>query len=442
MTAAPEIILYVFVSLFTLLTIFTVYRFWVQRSVESIKYRSPGFTIIGAITIWLLIIIFMLRMNVDWFPCYISLWATSLGYPVIYVVTIIRSIRLWFHYRISEAKFRQALVHVSKQNTVNQSIETAGGSFEMFNMTGKTRNRPDIFSLNEDSFYQKRHILSKRFLAGIFIAVMLAHLLIIVVIQVFSVAYSFKPSVGSESGAICMIGWEYIPHYVISSIYTLIVLPLLIYRMRDVNDAYGIRRELLYTSILMVLSTIILILFLYLPQLHFISTVVSGIVWSAVPLIAIYALMVIRPLVDSYNIVLLKRWSCLFKSKPNLPYTREAMELLLQDPILFNQFKLFSVTDFTLECVLFYECCRNSRFSMDVKELKEIYLNFIHPEAKFQINLSERTKSELEALAHQEKFEPDMYLDASKDIQDLMYVNTFSRYVQHNQNSKAVWEQV
>ncbi|ORX88431.1 hypothetical protein K493DRAFT_359568 [Basidiobolus meristosporus CBS 931.73] len=307
-------------------------------------------------------------------------------------------------------------------NKNDKCAETTGGSFQSI--------RTETLVLSEDGFYRRRHILSSRFLTGVFVVVILVHVAVMTMVQIFSIRYSFKSSAADADG-VCMIGWEYVPHYVISFMYTLVVLPFLSYQMRDVNDAYGIRREMFSICILTSFSTMLLILFLYLVKLQLLSAVVS----------VIYGLTVISPLLDSYSITIF-RWPWLFNSKSNLPYTREAMEMLLNDPILFNQFKLFSVTDFTLECVLFYECCHNSLVTGDEEVLKEIYLNFVHPDAKFQINLSEQTRSELDSLVRQNRYERTMYLNAERDIQDLMYVNTFSRYVQHNQDSKLAWEQV
>ncbi|ORX90018.1 regulator of G protein signaling superfamily [Basidiobolus meristosporus CBS 931.73] len=388
------------------------------------------------------------------FPCFLALWFTQLGYPIIYLCILGRSLRFLFLYRLSEAKLAAALNTKIRSklfkksdgmgaNLIKRSSEDSGLELQNLTYTSESSFPTSSFPLEENWYYKHRRILGSNVLGTLMSVVVLFHVILLMIIQVVSPRFAIVPSVADEN---CLIGWEWIPHRFFVIFYTVLII-VLILMLLSVSDAYGIRRELIIMCTISTSIDIFLIIFFSVPAMQVLDPNIFSLAIALIPIFTFYYFMVLKPILESYGFTTL--FQTLIGRSPQIALTSsmESFETLLRTPTLFEQFKLFAVKDFTIENVLFYEhCCRIHELAATssnyAEELQEIFTIFIAQDSRFMINLNGRTFRKLRQMVVERKFEENMYDEAKEEVKDLMFRNTYPRFLQTRRNTNIRWDAV
>ncbi|ORX69329.1 regulator of G protein signaling superfamily [Basidiobolus meristosporus CBS 931.73] len=454
MIDAGAILACVLGPLWVLQILFAAKVFWSRKNHDSIKYRSPGLTLVALCTLCILGAMFIVRLSHAYdFPCFLVLWFTQLGYPIIYLCILGRSLRFLFLYRLSEAKLAAALntrvkprifkrSEVIGGNIKKRSSEDSGLELQNLTYASDTSFPSTTFPLEENWYYKHRRILGSNVMGTLIGIIILVHIIILMVVQVVSPRFSVIPMANKD----CMVGWEWIPHRFFVAFYTVLII-LLILMLRTVSDAYGIRRELIIMCSISTTIDIFLIIFFSVPAMQAVDPEIFSLAIALFPIAVFYYYMVLNPTLETFGFTSV--FQALGCRSPQLILTSsmESFEILLRTPSLFEQFKLFAVKDFTVENVLFYEhCCRihelASNSSSFVEELQEMYSTFIANDSRFMVNLNGTTLRKLKRMFAEGRFEENMYDDAQREVKDLMFRNTYPRYLQTRRNNNLRWDTV
>ncbi|KAK9765404.1 hypothetical protein K7432_006298 [Basidiobolus ranarum] len=435
--------------------LFAAKVFWNRKNTDCIKYRSPGLTLVALCSISIIGTMYIIRLSSAYrFPCFLVLWFTQLGYPIIYLCILGRSLRFLFLYRLSEAKLAAALNTKVKSKFFKKSDSLAGNlkkrssedsGLELQNLTyaSDTSFPSTSFPLEENWYYKHRRILGSNVLGTLMSVVVLIHVIVLMVIQVVSPRFAVVPSIADEE---CMVGWEWIPHRFFVALYTVLIF-FLILLLRSVSDAYGIRRELIIMCSISTFIDIFLIIFFSVPAMQILDPNIFSLAIALIPISIFYYFMVLKPIIESYGFTTIFQTLMCRPPQITLTSSMESFEILLRTPSLFEQFKLFAVKDFTVENVLFYEyCCRIHELAVSssnyTEELREMFTIFIAHDSRFMINLNGRTFRKLQQMVLEGRFEENMYDEAQEEVKDLMFRNTYPRYLQTRRNTNVRWDTV
>jgi len=115
--------------------------------------------------------------------------------------------------------------------------------------------------------------------------------------------------------------------------------------------------------------------------------------------------------------------------------SQRLFEAVLQDPLLFEQFRKFTVADFSVENALFYEFSTrlmlhpypNGSPELCAFEL-EIFNLFISEKADFPLNLTAKTLSNIREKVQKEEFDITLYDVARREVIAMMYTDTWVRF--------------
>ncbi|KAK9762854.1 hypothetical protein K7432_011002 [Basidiobolus ranarum] len=442
--------------------------FWQKRHLDTIRYRSPGLTCISAIASIILITNYVALLPINRLPCFLNLWVASLGQPLLYLTILARASRLLFYYQFSEARLAVALNQPEKSEYRPKSIiklftghrrKSHGSAYELHGLTdcqGQSSNPSSIVQdispmqgykgndLAHNWYYCRRYMLSGQYISTVISIILMFHLGEVLVVQLLSTRFAIDLNSFSEE---CMQGWEYIPHDIFASIYILIFFPFLIYKLWSVRDAYGIRLELVITSLVSGIGFFIFLITLLFEEQINLNQYIPHSLWWGLPLIVTSFFTVTYPLIKSYRYPFFSTRHSSLETE----FSMEAFESLLSNPIYFENFKLFTVSDFTIENTLFFERCRNITLSYReaslsgqeidlIPELREVYNTFIKNTAEFQVNLESATRKALFKKAEKDQFTVDMYEPAVEEIKLLMFRNTYLRYLAQAKSKRVDWE--
>ncbi|ORX89727.1 hypothetical protein K493DRAFT_382241, partial [Basidiobolus meristosporus CBS 931.73] len=445
-------------------TCFACSLIWHRRRYPCIRYRSPRLTLSAAIGICAMIALMVARANNQAkIPCAVVLWMSGIVYPVIYISIIGRCVKLYFFYQISEAKLEDALTKMGGEPSLVSkkpakfpfSKRKSHESVELRSLTQTNSvEASQLSSIKHDTilennwFYQRRYVATPNYMTTWLIIFVLIHSGINALVHLFSIRLNQSPAPTTD----CYAGMEYVPRRVLCYVYGLVIIPILILLMRNAHDAYGIRRELASATAVNVIGDTLQLIFVSTDKIRDeIDPDVSGLIWTLIPLVLVYILLIVVPLFESYLIDLRKGKPLshpIVKGKSLvLDRTRESFEAMLQKPNIFYQFKMFAVADFTVECVLFYEAfariatLSNSTSPEVVQEhLKDIYETFIAPHARFQVNLTDDTFRQIRIQAKNGHWEVEMYSLVQAEVKELMFRNTYPRFLVRYRRGDYHWD--
>jgi len=278
-------------------------------------------------------------------------------------------------------------------------------------------------------------------------AFVILYIVALVIVQMYN-SSALKTDFGqSSSGNSCTYGLEYIPVYAVLSVLLFILNPLLLFYVRDIEDAYGIRFELVATSLIWFITLTLDLVWIYVPKIpDEVKTAWPHYMWMLVAFLLTHIVTVIRPLFiywrqrrsgDEEDTASSNR-----QRGSTGASSKKAFELVLTDSMLFEEFKHFAVKDFSVENALFYEKAAMFRRLPPVpvsasaadseylsKEARKIYYLFLREHADLQINISGPTLRNVESDMRLKRFHPSMFDRALTEIVALMWTDTYVRFV-------------
>ncbi|ORY02244.1 hypothetical protein K493DRAFT_346854 [Basidiobolus meristosporus CBS 931.73] len=283
-------------------------------------------------------------------------------------------------------------------------------------------------NLREAWYYKYRHLFTTSYILRTLAAFMLMH------IGVTAIVNAISPMT-SVPGQECPLSWEFYPFIGFLVVYMFLGVPVLLYWFWRIEDVYGIRKELISVAIIAMVGFLLYLIFLFLPSLRTLEKSFAAYVWGVIVLILTHTLFVVYPIYEL-------RKSRLVRANSN---NTHVFDQILTDPTLFEDFKAYTIKDFSVENPLFYERCRKLRDtqsrlripgkeSINAKtrnELLSMYETFINPKSEFQVNLSSATILELTRQFESGELSLNMFSRAEREIHLLMYQNTFPRYIRY-----------
>jgi hypothetical protein len=297
---------------------------------------------------------------------------------------------------------------------------------------------------NNFYFRHRAYLTEKRLLITIGI-VELILAIIVVLICTFSERYGF--TLDSEHIGVndCVHGSEQILTYIIYAVFVFFILPILLFHLRKIEDAHGIRPELLVIIIMWMLVSILHIVLLAFHD-HSQDTLSACNVWALGCIIShasTITVPVFRVYYERKQRRMLRTGSVPTFTKTDNP--RAAFRELLNDPVKLEKFKAFTVRDLSMENVVFYEYCTTllkiAESAPDDEKIQHVMWfseTFLLPDSELEVNLTFATRCQLEAMCTQQRIDPAVLEIAREEIENLMFFDTYQRYLQrHSRDSDS-----
>jgi hypothetical protein len=384
------------------------------RHLPAFYYRSLPLTLALATCNVVLAALLLLREAVPTVPCLLSFWILVLIPPLYVVLLSARFIQLAIRYRVSEA----ALVAV-------QDDEGGGFKKEVEFVPGEATSK-HLTEVNLDKV-TSWHVSNR--LRNLTHRGILLYCIVFLLVYVGAVL-GFELAVGKgrqplSAHELCTNGWSQLPQYSSLAFCVFLLAPAVVYSLMGKPDAYGIRAELITTVVLGILLSIasgVAMIYegsfsdLWQPELVLCIT-----------LAVMHWVMVVQPVL-SYAIAR-RRLGTTLENKSSL---KQAFRVLLQDPLLFEEFKLFTVKDFSIENALFYEEMAKvrNRAGEDVsKDLLRLYQLFIGPMADYPLNLKAKTLRTIRESVQNNQLDVETFNEALEEVEQLMRSDTFVRFL-------------
>ncbi|KAK9716942.1 hypothetical protein K7432_006553 [Basidiobolus ranarum] len=357
--------------------------------------------------------------DVERFPCFLNLWISSIGMPLWLTAVAGRFLRLAFLYHFSQAKL---VGNTSGERYVDMvSIEKGSTSATLI--------------LNENWYAKHREKFTTKFMVKVIAGCIAFQVALTLIVQAFTTRFQITPKMATGN---CLVGWEFIPVWVTSAFYVFILCPMFITWVRGVQDAYGIKRELIADFTLGVCAFLLYVVFAAFPQLHRVRLIFPAAHWSVVALIISHFVSIILPTIYA------------FKGDPKAGKTTSlaSFDSMVEDPQQFEVFKRFTLRDFSVENALFYERimklrmkCQDTPYNSDgtlntelTYELTNIYNTFITTGSEFELNLEAATINKIKQR-FQSELQPDVFDHALIEVRNLMFRYTYPRFVKMNRKA-------
>ncbi|KAK9729399.1 Regulator of G-protein signaling 11 [Basidiobolus ranarum] len=226
-----------------------------------------------------------------------------------------------------------------------------------------------------------------------------------------------------DSSSDCFEHVVFLPLKIICCTYALVIGSFCLYMLHGVQDAFGIRRELLY--IVMTIMIVLGIFFVY----SFVDVFKPYHSVFATSYFLVFGLMVIQ--VIMINIPLIKVYRNT-RNQWSLEKGQMGFYEVVHDPLLFEQFKDFTVKEFSIENPLFFERCQRAKKlskSLLKDEVLAIYDTFIVPGAALQVNLCNTVVKQITLRILDEDIDGSIFDAAIIEVTEIMVRHTFPRFL-------------
>ncbi|ORX71762.1 regulator of G protein signaling superfamily [Basidiobolus meristosporus CBS 931.73] len=400
----------------------TTFLFISQYQSPAIRYRSITLSVFMVIGNSLVTTLYLGREpTYDSFPCFVNIWVSSIGMPLWLTSVAGRFMRLAFLYHFSQAKL------------------VAGSSADHYVDLGS--EKPTITSaptmvLDENWYYKHREKFTTNYIVRLIIGALSFQMALTLLVQAFTTKFQITPTMALGN---CLVGWEFIPVYLTSAFYVFVLCPLFITWLRGVDDAYGIKRELMADFTLGVIAFILYILFAALPSLRDVIKIFPAAHWSVVALMISHCFSIVLPAVNALR----------GGAGGSRSSSMASFESMVEDPQQFEVFKRFSLRDFSVENALFFERIQKLRHKTRelsgaaelptwvILEINSIYNTFISADSEFELNLEASAVREIRRRFQSNDIRLDIFDRAFSEVRTLMFRYTYPRFVKMGQKSLA-----
>ncbi|KAK9719618.1 Regulator of G-protein signaling [Basidiobolus ranarum] len=390
-----EIGLIVAVSIYDLFILITVGLLVYYRNDPYFTYRNVIITSTIGVTsaILLPVVVF-----IPFIPPWLFLYFINLLFPLLFICVTGKVIQLTFLYYSSQAKLSRSDDCACSENS----------------QTSLAKSGANIFYRYQRYFNNQMWVT--------WCGVELTLYLILTSVILFT-----APSLPTDFSSIRTIAFA--PTFISYSFHILIQWPLFVWYLRFVDDAFHIRFGLLIVEMVELFSFVGLILRVTIDYIKHHWEVYA--IYCAVRIILIHIAVIIVPLC--------RRPRTLQVTDSFHPaYDISSLLSIMKDPILYEDFKKFSLRVFAVENTLFYRKCMdlkaNSRTSVitNQKEVRNIYDMFIRFNSELEVNITEDVHSEITlALTkpHSDGYPMDIFDRAMNQVLDIIYHDIFPRYL-------------
>ncbi|KAK9695227.1 hypothetical protein K7432_013081 [Basidiobolus ranarum] len=422
-----DIIYFVVAGVWTIFVIGSAHLFVKNRNYPSIRYRSAPLFCVNALTNLLVTVNILLSGPLSSkYSCFAYFWILYIFLPLWIITTLVKHIRLIILYRFGVEKI---LAYSSRYPSSDKDVPKEDNSYLM--ATTKVLNR----SVFPKGSWLRRLLTTKAHIIGISVW-MIPHIILTIILH-FVLKQNEKDHFPKVTVDRCINNWYWSPILGIFILYTLGILPIILFYLRGIKDAYDMRLEVLSDICVGAMGTLACILSTELNKDQQFLRIFPNQMWTAVMCMGMYWISVFIPFREK------RRFLAADSTKNG---ARPLFEDLLNDPSLFQEFHAFSVRDFSVENPLFYR--RVSEWTQDMKaiegksyssamydrtyqEAHEIYRLFISSNADFEINITAETSQQISCDISKEPIEISLFDQALAEVLDMMFQQTFPRFLRY-----------
>ncbi|RKP26387.1 hypothetical protein SYNPS1DRAFT_21845 [Syncephalis pseudoplumigaleata] len=310
----------------------TMGYYYLAPDTPELRKRSVSLTIVGAIASTGVSTIFLVQAaSPATNPSFLPLWGAYIGFAAWSVSLLGRVWRARFLADIRRAKANNQMAAAANAATAQQGTN-------LKEMHAQLRR--------EQKWLRRRRApMGDATLTGVMAAIVLSTLVCLILVQCMSNRYRLVPlDIGGHSWS----NWEYIPFYVTSGFFMVILCPVIIWLLLGMHDAYNIASDLQLTVSFTLMVAPVYFIWTSIPMLeHFLD----AIWWLAVLLFAAHVFSVVRPLRRALRLRLERRL-----------LSRNEFRRALDDPVAFRRLEKLAEADFSVE---------NCRFIKGYRALQE-----------------------------------------------------------------------
>lgn len=357
------------------------------------------------------------------YPCFVLLWGNNVGIPLFIICSFIaRGMKLISEYEWNRVK----LADLNRKSLIKYDLSNAKKVLK--------DSSSDVAEKEKFNLWEKVCIwyIHSKYSTTLFICALCGiHIAITSVLQAVSKSFSISPMKFTD----CKGREEMYPLYLSFALYGILGCPLILYRLNNVVDAYGIKSDIV-KSILVGFPCYALFLlwkhasFMEMPRVYMPSTFI--ILWG---LIAYHTSSVTFPVFRTF-------WHKR-KGDPSSPFHPPlSLKDALNDQTLLTKFRKFTVTEFAVENLLFYETCTefksfhkrqlgssNASVELFKQNIEAIYDQFIKPGSAYEVNIMEVSRKNIEEQMLLPQPSLDIFEAAKDEIYYLMLSWSFPRFL-------------
>ncbi|KAK9767754.1 Regulator of G-protein signaling 7 [Basidiobolus ranarum] len=403
--------------LFTVLSAITFFR---NRNHEMIKYRSVMLTLGSVVSVNILIAYLIAKITRTKFLCNAAIWFISIGGIIAILSVLLKYLRLAIMFYASDAKLQAVRLGYSQRSTSKiHQLEIKDPGNEHLEL---------IFDADrlckEDQIMEQIHLFRYRIKLPskwIFYGLMGAISMQILVTLVMTLTH--KDIFSIDSSTECFEHVVFLPLKIISSIYAVVIGSFCLYMLHGVQDAFGIRKELLHIVITIIVFLGVFFIYSLVDVFKPYHRIFASIYFLVLGLMIIQIIMINIPLIKVYRNT---------RNQWNLEKGQIGFTEVVEDPLLFEQFKDFTVKEFSIENPLFFERCqRIKRLPTAIlkEEVLAIYDTFVVPGAALQVNLCNAVVKQITLKILDDQIDETIFEAAINEVAEIMVRHTFPRFL-------------
>ncbi|RKP40008.1 hypothetical protein BJ085DRAFT_38345 [Dimargaris cristalligena] len=240
----------------------TALFYWRGQHIRDIQQRSMRLTMVQSFTILTQVILSGLgsMLNENVYPCFLLLWGMNFGCLLLTFTASARAIRL-----ISTTNANQARI----QHQLPPKAPPADDPLRWFRIHYQT-------------------LISEKYLLAYLLVLCIFTAVYDLLVNIYYDMFSLRPL-----GRDCKLAWPYYPMLAWVAIHILIIFPLVIRRLWKINDAYGIRTDLIVCCCASTIGELMFLVW----QLFFrhYRNVVSSLAWFLLAMLVIHTSSVTLP---------------------------------------------------------------------------------------------------------------------------------------------------
>ncbi|ORX96773.1 hypothetical protein K493DRAFT_370509 [Basidiobolus meristosporus CBS 931.73] len=407
-------------AIWLLFTFISTAMFLRNRNHEMIKYRSAMLTIGSVASLNILISYLITKITRARFLCNLAIWFVSIGGVITILSVLLKYLKLAILFYASEAKLhavRQSYSQGSNTKMHQFEIKDPGNEhLELIFDTDTICREERVLNQIQLFRYQIR-LPSKWITYGLGAAITMQ----VAITLIMTLTHKEIHDIGSSEE--CFNHVTFLPLKIICSIYAAVIGFFCLYMLHGVHDAFGIRKELVY-----IIITIVVLLGAFVVY-NFVGVFKPYHSVFASSYLLILGLMIIQ--IIMINIPLLKVYRNT-RNQWNLEKGQIGFNEVVEDPLLFEQFKDFTVKEFSIENPLFFERCQRMKklpTALIRDEALAIYDTFIVPGAALQVNLCNAVVKEITFKIVDNQIDDTVFDPAIREVAEIMMRHTFPRFL-------------
>ncbi|KNC99382.1 uncharacterized protein SPPG_05626 [Spizellomyces punctatus DAOM BR117] len=332
-----------------------------RRHTPCIAEGGVYLTVVGAISGFLVCADMGLHVVLKRWPCSATMWTINLGVSTTILTIFFRGVLVFRKYNLChwKASFFTTLFTdpIPRDRPPVSSASSISATSVATSTEGLVRPRTSLGQQDQQpaavtSMRRRQTEASEPHLTSHLAVWVTLFAIWTIIAQVLTRQNRLWPAVdySDTSNMRCALGWEYAPVTALLALYLFVGCPLASMKLRDVNDAYGIRTAVWTGIAAGIPGFLFYILWVFYVERKWpaVLVVFPDQLWTILAQVANHATAVFVPAVRSFTEENRRR-------SVTLCLNMESFQKVLNNPVLFAEFKQVAIADFNVDNALFYE---------------------------------------------------------------------------------------